>query len=80
MKKQRGLKRYYERLATQNAFDKITWLNLADPNTWFDNWHIHFDKKGYGNNSLKEESHRRRFKTNTNLLWFFLLFRRLIFL
>jgi|ERR1035437_3645858 hypothetical protein len=53
MKRHRGLKRYYENLAIQNDFDKLTWLNLANPNTWIDNWHIHFDRKGYGNNSFK---------------------------
>lgn len=53
MERHRGLKRYYKRLALQNDFDKMAWLNLADPNAWFDNWHIHFDKKGFGNNSFK---------------------------
>lgn len=54
MKRHRGLKRYYKKLATQNDFDKMTWLKLADPNTLFDNWHIHFDWYGYGNNSFKK--------------------------
>ena len=53
MKRHRGLKRYYKKIAGQKDFDKMTWLNLADPTTWFDNWHIHFDRKGYGNNSFK---------------------------
>lgn len=54
MKRHRGLKRYYKKLAVQNDFDKMTWLNLADTNTWLDNWHIHFDWNGYGNNSFKK--------------------------
>ncbi len=53
MKKHRGLKRYYRNLAIQNDFDKMDWLDLKNPYTWFDNWHIHFDWKGYGNNSFK---------------------------
>lgn len=54
MKKQRGLKRYYLNLERQNDFDQATWLNFDDTNTWFDNWHWHFDWKGYGNNSFKK--------------------------
>lgn len=53
MKRHRGLKRYYKKLTIQNDFEKMTWLNLADQNTWLDNWHIHFDWYGYGNNSFK---------------------------
>ncbi|HCS20924.1 MAG TPA: hypothetical protein DIW47_10270 [Bacteroidetes bacterium] len=53
MKKQRGLKRYYKRLATENDLDRVKWLNLNDPNAWFDNWHLHFDWKGYGDTSFK---------------------------
>ncbi|MFM2291915.1 MAG: hypothetical protein RIS29_1728 [Bacteroidota bacterium] len=53
MKRHRGLRKYYKKLAVQNDLDKITWLKLSDPNTWFDNWHIHFDWYGYGNNSFK---------------------------
>jgi hypothetical protein len=53
MKKQRGLKRYYRNLAFQNELDKMTWLDFNNPDIWFDRWHIHFDRKGYGNNSFK---------------------------
>ncbi|MDD4970610.1 MAG: hypothetical protein PHT07_14385 [Paludibacter sp.] len=53
MKQHRGLKRYYKKLSVQNDFDKIIWLNLADPNAWFDDLHFHFDYEGYGNNSFK---------------------------
>ena len=54
MKKQRGLKKYYERLETENDLEKATYLDLADPNAWFDNWHLHFDWKGFGNISFKK--------------------------
>ncbi|WP_160068711.1 hypothetical protein [Sphingobacterium bovisgrunnientis] len=53
IKKQRGLNRYYKNLATENDFDKGTWLEFINPETWFDNWHIHFDWKGYGNKRFK---------------------------
>ncbi|MFZ6663047.1 hypothetical protein [Peijinzhouia sedimentorum] len=53
MKKQRGLKKYYKRLKTENDLEKATWLVLDDPKAWFDNWHLHFDWKGFGNNSFK---------------------------
>jgi len=52
-KKHRGLKRYYKKLNTENDFDKMKWLDFNDPKTWFDNWHLHFDNRGYGNNSFK---------------------------
>ena len=52
-KKHRGLKRYYKNLAIKNDFDKMNWLNLSSPESWFDNWHLHFDWKGYGKNSFK---------------------------
>jgi len=51
-KKQRGLKRYYKDLAIKNDFDQID-LDLDNPESWFDNWHLHFDWKGYGNNSFR---------------------------
>jgi len=54
MKKHRGLRRYYKNLLTQNDLDKATWLDFEDPNAWFDNWHLHFDWKGYGNSSFKK--------------------------
>jgi len=50
MKRQRGLRRYYNKLSIQNDFDK---LNLVESNAWLENWHTHFDRKGYGNNSFK---------------------------
>jgi len=52
-KKQRGLNRYYKNLVTENDIDKATWLDFVNPDTWFDNWHLHFDWKGYGNTSFK---------------------------
>jgi hypothetical protein len=54
MKKQRGLKRYYRNLATQNDFEKWTQFDFnKNPDAWFDRWHMHFDWKGFGNNSFK---------------------------
>ena len=53
IKKHRGLKRYYRSLALKNDFDKITWLDLNNPEMWFDKWHMHFDWRGYGNDSFK---------------------------
>lgn len=53
MRKHRGLKRYYKNLATENDLDEATWLDFDNPETWFDNWHLHFDWKGYGNDSFK---------------------------
>lgn len=53
IRKHRGLKRYYKNLATENDLDKATWLDFDNPKTWFDNWHLHFDWKGYGNDSFK---------------------------
>ena len=52
-KKQRGRKRYYKNLEIENDFDKIDWLDFNGPESWFDNWHLHFDWQGYGNNSFK---------------------------
>ncbi|HNZ43766.1 MAG TPA: hypothetical protein PLI16_02100 [Bacteroidales bacterium] len=52
-KKQRGLKRYYKNLTVRNDFDKMNWLDFRQPGVWFDNWHLHFDRKGYGNVSFK---------------------------
>lgn len=54
MKRHRGLRRYYKNLAIQNDFDKMTWLDFEKTDTWFDNWHVHFDRHGYGNNSFKK--------------------------
>lgn len=53
MRKQRGLKRYYKNLSIKNDLDEATWLDFDSSKTWFDNWHLHFDWKGYGNNSFK---------------------------
>ncbi|MVN23514.1 hypothetical protein [Mucilaginibacter arboris] len=54
MKRQRGLKRYYRNLAIQIDFEKPTWkIYFNDPNAWFDDWHWHFDWKGFGNDSFK---------------------------
>jgi len=53
MRKHRGLKRYYRNLSIENDIDKANWLDFDNPETWFDNWHLHFDWKGYGNNSFK---------------------------
>ena len=53
IKKHRGLKRYYRNLETENDLEKSKWLNFDDSETWFDNWHLHFDWKGYGNNNFK---------------------------
>lgn len=53
MRKHRGLKRYYKNLSIENDLDKATWLAFNNSETWFDNWHRHFDWKGYGNNSFK---------------------------
>lgn len=54
IRKHRGLKRYYKNLATQIDFEKEKLgFEFDDPTTWFDNWHLHFDWKGYGNNSFK---------------------------
>jgi hypothetical protein len=54
MKRQRGLKRYYKNLLIKVDFDKIKSVDFNDPRTWFDNWHIHFDRYGYGNYSFKK--------------------------
>ncbi len=53
MKRHRGQRRYYRNLIIQNDISKVIWLNFNDTNTWFDKWHLHFDKRGYGNNSFK---------------------------
>ena len=53
IKKHRGLKRYYKNLTVKNDLYKATWLDFGNSKTWFDNWHLHFDWKGYGNDSFK---------------------------
>ncbi|MFP5043066.1 hypothetical protein [Parasediminibacterium sp. JCM 36343] len=54
IKKQRGLKRYYKNLASKIDFDRKTWLDFENTETWERNWHIHFDYEGHGNNSFKK--------------------------
>jgi len=54
MKKLRGLKKYFQRLGTENDLEKETWLNFDDPDIGLDNWHIHFDWYGLGYNSFKK--------------------------
>jgi len=54
VKKQRGLKRYYKNLTIKNDVYKIDWLDQGNPDTWVYSWHLHFDQKGYGNNSFKK--------------------------
>lgn len=53
IKKHRGLKRYYKNLTVQNELNKIIWIDFDNSQTWLDNWHLHFDNKGFGNNSFK---------------------------
>lgn len=53
IKKQRGRRRYFRKLETSNDLDKIKSFEFEKPETWFDQWHLHFDWKGYGNNSFK---------------------------
>ena len=53
IKKHRGLKRYYKNLAIENDFDKITWLDFGNPSTLKEDWHLHLDWYGYGNDSFK---------------------------
>lgn len=69
MRKHRGLKRYYKNLSIKNDLEEATWLDFDSSNTWFDNWHLHFDWKGYGNNSFK----RRRPHLNKLLRHFDIL-------
>ena len=68
-KKHRGLKRYYKNLPIENDLDNATWLDFDNPETWFDNWHLHFDWKGYGNNSFKRRKpHLDKLFRHFNLL------------
>ncbi|MEO8235497.1 MAG: hypothetical protein ABI549_08800 [Flavobacterium sp.] len=69
IRKHRGLKRYYKNLALKNDLDKATWLEFDNPETWFDNWHLHFDWNGYGNNSFKRRKpHLDKFFRHFELL------------
>ncbi|HTD98144.1 MAG TPA: hypothetical protein VK668_02615 [Mucilaginibacter sp.] len=52
-RKHRGLKRYYKNLVIENDFEKNDWLNFDNPK---DNWHLHFDNWGYGNNNFKKRT------------------------
>jgi hypothetical protein len=38
---------------TDSVTNKKTAYNNVYTQSWFDNWHLHFDRKGYGNNSFK---------------------------
>ncbi|WP_164112200.1 MULTISPECIES: hypothetical protein [Sphingobacterium] len=53
IRKHRGLKRYYRNLVFKNELNDSTCLDFDNPDAWFDNWHLHFDCKGYGNDSFK---------------------------
>ncbi len=53
MKKHRGLKRYYKNLSIENDFNKPACPDFDNTETWSENWHLHFDWRGYGNNSFK---------------------------
>jgi hypothetical protein len=53
LKKHRGLKRYYKNLALKNDFDQIDRLNIKQLESRHGYPHLHFDRKGYGNNSFK---------------------------
>lgn len=53
IKKHRGLRRYYKNLATENELHKATWLNFENSEIGLNNIHLHFDLKGYGNESFK---------------------------
>jgi hypothetical protein len=70
IKKHRGLKRYYRNLTTVNdLLGMTTWLDLDNPETWFDKWHMHFDRKGYGNDSFKRRKpHLDKLFRHFNLL------------
>jgi len=52
-KKQRGLKRYYKNLTTKIDPDEIAKMHADNPKTWFKSQHLHFDWRGYGNNSFQ---------------------------
>jgi len=52
LKKHRGLKRYYRDLLFKD--DSVDLLDFDNPEIWFDHGHLHFDNKGYGNNSFKK--------------------------
>ena len=69
IKKQRGLRRYYKNLALQNELETATIPDFDNPNAWFDNWHLHFDWKGYGNSSFKRRKpHLDKLFTHFELL------------
>ena len=51
-KRKRGLKRYYKSLTTKIDLDEIARLCIDNPNPWFKSQHLHFDRRGYGNDSF----------------------------
>jgi hypothetical protein len=53
MKKLRGKKRFYERLAKDASNFR---LELEGPNDWYDFWHHHFDWRGQGDKSGRERN------------------------
>lgn len=60
MKKRRGLRKYYRKLARLNEFAcGENWLTYVhDADDWFNYAHLHFDWEGYGNLHWKErQSH-----------------------
>lgn len=52
-KRNRGLKRYYRNLGIKIDIDYLDWLNVENSETLDKNWHLHFDRNGYGNKSFK---------------------------
>jgi len=52
MRKRRGLKRYFRKLAGHNDLEKLIALTF-EKESWFDLWHSHYDWEGLGNNSWK---------------------------
>lgn len=58
MKKRRGLRKYYRRLARLNEFSAgESWLSyIHDADDWFNYAHLHFDWKGYGDLRWKERA------------------------
>jgi len=58
MKRHRGLRRYYDRLSIANDFDRMKEFDFKNSKTWTENWHLHFDWRGYGNRSFKRREPR----------------------
>ena len=60
MKKRRGLRKYYRKLAALDEFASgENWLTfIHDAEDWFNYAHLHFDWEGYGDLHWKErEAH-----------------------